>query len=116
MGIAKIKIPIYRDKLILIQTKDFTNIPKKYKIRKFNASGYSGLCYRIYDKNKSLSVVILVRENTTPEIIAHESVHCVNYIYQENGIKLDLMNDEPQAYLLGWIIEQCHKYFKIKKK
>ena len=45
-------------------------------------------------------------------IIAHEVVHIVNSIYLKCGIQLDRVNDEPQAYLTGWIINEIDKFVK----
>lgn len=44
--------------------------------------------------------------------ISHEIVHAINFIYISRGIKLDLHNDEPQAYLTGWITEVTTKFLK----
>jgi hypothetical protein len=44
--------------------------------------------------------------------ISHEIVHAVNFIYLSRGIKPDLNNDEPQAYLTGWVTEVTTKFLK----
>ncbi len=51
-----------------------------------------------------------------PDTAAHEAVHVVNRIYEFSGIKHDFKNDEPQAYLTGWIVGEIHKAFKMFKK
>ncbi len=51
----------------------------------------------------------------TASIIAHESVHIKNKIFNHCHVELDINNDEPEAYLLDWIVEQCHKFLIIKK-
>ena len=40
---------------------------------------------------------------------AHEAVHVVNYIFRSRGIQADLQNDEPQAYLTGWVHEKIYQ-------
>jgi len=45
-------------------------------------------------------------------IIAQELVHLKNYIYQDKGIKLDRFNDEPEAYLTGWLFKQKETFLK----
>ena len=50
--------------------------------------------------------------NPSNSLIAHESVHLVNHLFEDWGIKLDLDNDEPQAYLTGWFVEQIDKFLK----
>lgn len=39
------------------------------------------------------------------QTIAHEAVHIVNRIFLDRGIQLTPYNDEPQAYLTGWVFE-----------
>jgi len=46
---------------------------------------------------------------STPGIIAHEAKHLVNNIFIEIGHTLDCYNDEPEAYLLGWIVNRIHE-------
>lgn len=51
---------------------------------------------------------VLLRPNATPCIVAHEAVHLAHKIMLSRGIKTDPENDEPQAYLVGWLVEQIH--------
>lgn len=46
---------------------------------------------------------------------AHEAIHIKNMIYQYSGIKHDFNNDEPEAYLTGWIVSQIDKAYKELK-
>ena len=48
----------------------------------------------------------------TPGIIAHEAKHLVNTIFVDVGVELDRYNDEPEAYLLGWIVNRIHELLK----
>ncbi len=48
-------------------------------------------------------------ESVTPGIIAHEAKHLVNQIYIDNNIQPDLFNDEPECYLLNWIVDRIHE-------
>ena len=48
---------------------------------------------------------------------AHQAIHIKNMIYTHYCIKHDLNNDEPEAYLTGWLvgkIEETYKQFKKK--
>lgn len=47
----------------------------------------------------------------THGIIAHECLHAVNKIFLLIGQKLDLENDEFEAYLLGWMVDLVHRVF-----
>lgn len=52
----------------------------------------------------------------TSNIIAHESHHLVNFIMDHIGLKYDFTNDEPTAYLHGYVVEKItevvNKYVK----
>lgn len=41
--------------------------------------------------------------------IAHESVHIKNRVFEHAGILHDAKNDEPEAYLLAWIVGEITK-------
>jgi len=44
--------------------------------------------------------------------IAHECKHIVNFIFEARGIKLDLNNDEPECYLLEWLVNKIYSIIK----
>lgn len=46
----------------------------------------------------------------TPGIIAHESKHLVNNIFIRICHELDRWNDEPECYLLSWIVNRIHEF------
>ena len=54
------------------------------------------------------------RMDMTPSVIAHESVHAAMGIYGYVGAEVDLDNQEPFAYLVGWIAD-CIWQSKIGK-
>lgn len=41
--------------------------------------------------------------------VAHESLHATSFVSQALGIKADWLNDEPLAYMIGWISGCCWK-------
>lgn len=49
------------------------------------------------------------KENINDGIIVHECVHIVNFLYYRIGAKLDIYEDEHQAYLTQYI------YKKVKQ-
>jgi hypothetical protein len=112
--IKKIKIPIYFGELIIIQKQSLKDIHKKWAID-FDFHGYAATCYTKNTKGGCLRIVIAFMDATTPEIITHESYHALNYLFEHNGIKHQFSNDEPAAFILGWIVKQCHKYLKVRK-
>ncbi len=55
------------------------------------------------------------RSKVTRGVVAHEAVHAANFILEDRGVIADFVNDEPQAYLMGWIVDQIYKTFdKVK--
>lgn len=50
----------------------------------------------------------------TPGLIAHEAKHLVNEIFIEIHHKLSRHNDEPEAYLLSWIVNRIHELLNKK--
>ena len=42
--------------------------------------------------------------------IAHEAVHIANMLFEQRGITLSAVNDEPFAYLVEWIVDEIHKF------
>ena len=45
------------------------------------------------------------RTDITPSVIAHEATHAALSIYEYVGAEVDMKNQEPFAYLLGWIAD-----------
>ena len=109
-----IDIPIYFGKLIIIYTKDFNDVNKKYNTVIDN-NLYDAVVFEITEKDEYI-VAIKVADWS---IIAHEVTHLVNAIFKKCGVILDIDNDEPQAYLTGWIIDEIDiflKFLKIKNE
>ena len=110
----KIEIPIYLGYLVIIVTDDFKKIIKKYNIASSsdpNDHDYSAITFRLYKKRISNYYCVL-RKKASPGAIAHEAKHIVNKIFQDRGINLDIVNDENETYLLGWIVNQIYKILK----
>lgn len=60
--------------------------------------------------------VIFDPSHFDPATGSHEAVHIKNMIYQHAGIKHDFKNDEPEAYLLGWIVGELQKAYDEFRK
>jgi hypothetical protein len=41
------------------------------------------------------------------EFMFHEIIHAKNFIYSKRGVKLDVDNDENEAYLVQYIYSKC---------
>lgn len=105
----KIQIPIYSCTLTIILAEDWNAINKKHR---YDLSENDSACFYAHDHNYTVAFIGLPSVRT----IAHESMHLVNQLFIDKHIKVDLDNDEPQAYLMGWTVEQIHKFFYPKTK
>ncbi len=48
--------------------------------------------------------------------IAHEALHTVNSILFDRGVEVSTKNDEAQAYLLSWVVDQIDKARSLMSK
>lgn len=103
-----ITIPIYHNQLVVIKCDDLQEVAKKYNLG--DVSSYGAFVFKLTNKDGRKRYVAAFDKDYTGSLIAHECVHLVNEIYIDRGIQLDRQNDEPQAYLTGWLFEQCEKF------
>ena len=108
-------IPLYRGKLIVILTDDKQFI-KQY-ITDFDDSSIYAHTINTPFKCKDGYYIILNPKNRYRKIyagtIAHEALHVTSFLFDNRGLKLDMNNDEAQAYLLEWIVD---KVFEVINK
>ncbi len=109
----RIKIPIYFGELHIIQSDSLEEVIEEFGLEDLPA--FEAVVLPKPLENGYTRYFMIFNMSVTPKIIAHECIHVVNNIFHDRGIKLDLLNDEPQAYLVGWVVEQCHKYLKLNK-
>lgn len=110
MKLKRINIPIYHGKLVMVQTDDWKEINTKYGFNIDN--GFDAITFKLNNKKGVAEYYAVFHHNPAPKIIAHETVHIVNQIYIDRQMKLDPDNDEPQAYLTGWIVGEIHKFLE----
>lgn len=102
-----INIPIYHGKLTIIETDDVVKSGEKYKQ---DLSGFDAGVFRNHCKNGYMRYVVVLEKGVTNKIIAHECFHIVCMIFKDRHIEIDLNNDEPTAYFLGWIVGEIDKF------
>lgn len=102
-----IPIPIYFGKLTMIIVSDWMELDMIHKI-KVDENLYDAVVFEIKNNDEYLIAIKKVEWS----IIAHEVVHLVNAIFLKCGVELDRHNDEPQAYLTGWIINEIDKHIR----
>lgn len=99
-----LKIPIYNSKVIIILDKDLSYVQKNYNTR--DLKDYGAVTIR---DEKNYRTYVLAFESKDRSLICHEIVHLINYIYLDCGIELDRVNDENQAYFMGWLFDRIEK-------
>ena len=130
-----VKIPIYGGKLRV----DIVDYPKESKLwkeiftcdksvcRRENGppkTSFKGKCFGYKD-----SICIMLRRKCdndncknpecsglNPGTIAHEALHATFEILGFAGVKPDVKNQEPYAYLLSWVVNTVTKTVKEDKK
>lgn len=116
MVYKKINVPLYQQVLHIIISEDVDKeidlIKKKFDINadRYEFSGYSeavGQHHLLLLNKKSL-----FSDEFAISTICHEAFHISNFIIKRIGIIPDVNNDEAQAYLISWIVEQTVKQFK----
>ena len=113
MKVRKIKIPIYFGVLEVVVAKNLRKALIKHKepLNGFKPENYDAFVWD--DLSSGLAVYkVYIKPTANHKTVAHEALHIVNLLFNNIGAKPDLNNDEPQAYLLGWVVEQIHKTLK----
>lgn len=111
MKVITVDIPIYHGYLRIVITKDFIKAAKKLKIddEGNDLSTFGSFVCTSKDNIGHSQYNIFLNKDIDHDLLAHEVVHLVNAICVERKIKLDPFNDEPQAYLTGWITGEIYK-------
>jgi len=107
MDKAKYKIPIYGGiaHFIFFSKEEIEEVKKKYQVSKIEE--YDAVT--LYYDRSSKWIILFHKDRITPGIIAHEAKHLLNLIFQYNGLRLDLDNDEAECYFLGWLVNRIHE-------
>lgn len=113
MRTTRIEIPIYYGYLVIIVSDNYNEVAKKYGIKE-NVDLFGAFVWTMRNKRGIADFLVCVDEKVSNHLIAHEVVHLVNAIFLEKGIELDRHNDEPQAYLTGWLFREIEKFVDKK--
>lgn len=121
MVIRKVTLAPYVVELWIIitndPTKDIPKINKKYKGLDVTWDDQTAAWTNDHFYEDNILGVAFDTFHFEAEIAAHEAVHIVNKTYEHAGAKLDTKNDEPQAYMTGWVVSEIYKaYNDFNKK
>lgn len=101
-----INISMFQCKLTIILDKDLSYVEKKYK----TSSLFDFGAVTLKDKSKYRHYVVAFTDASHLSNIVHEIVHVKNYIYLDCAMELDRYNDEPEAYLSGWLFDKINNF------
>jgi hypothetical protein len=101
-----IDIPIYQCKLTIILDKDLSYVEKKYGTKSLSDYGAVTLDEELEQRH----FLVAFTDATHLSNIAHEIVHLKNAIYLACAMEVDRHNDEPEAYLTGWLFDQINNF------
>lgn len=101
-----IKIPIYTGYLKVVLSDDFEHVCKKWDVD-IDAAKSAAFVWTY--NNGGFVFCASFGPNVKLSEVVHECVHLCSNIYDAHGIRPDIHNDEPQAYLTGWLFDRCHK-------
>jgi hypothetical protein len=97
--------------------KELKKLCKKYPDLDFEwEEGVDALTMIDFYKDNYLLVVFDANSSQMINTICHEVVHIKNRIYSHAGTTADPDNDEPEAYLSGWLAEQIESAWQEWKK
>jgi uncharacterized protein YlbG (UPF0298 family) len=105
-----IDIPIYQCKLTMILDKDLKYIENTYNTISLDNFG----AVTLQNKSKYRHYVVGFTNKKHLSNIAHEIVHLKNHIYLDCAMELNRNDDEPEAYLTGWLFDQIYNFLNNK--
>lgn len=107
----KTAIPIYFGCLYVIFSDDFNATVKRFGIDTAgkNLNNCGAFAYGRHTKDGIPEYFLVFDKSPDHNLVAHEIVHIVNWIFKFSNMVLDLDNDEPQAYLTGWVTNVVYK-------
>lgn len=101
-----VKIPLYKITLTIILDDDLKYVQKKYKT--VSLDNYGAVTLTHQDHFRHFIVAFTDKDHLSN--IAHEIVHLKNYIFKTIGARLDFDNDEPEAYLTGYLFDLIYNF------
>ena len=96
-----INIHIFRLKLRIVVVDD---IEEALEIDSNISTGADSL---VIDHNNGTATIVIASNDMS--VIAHECLHVKNAVWNRIGYSPNLVNDEVDAYLLGYIMEEVLK-------
>lgn len=64
------------------------------------------LCFDRFNTKSGQHVIFFFQEDNSAGTVVHEAIHAKNYVFAHHGVKLDMDNDEHEAYYTDYIVRE----------
>lgn len=105
-----IEIPIYKCDLTIILDKNLKYVEKTYNTESLEDFG----AVTLKDMKNIRHYVVAFTDKKHLSNIVHEIVHIKNYLYLDCAMDLNRHDDEPEAYLSGWLFDEIYNFLYCK--
>lgn len=110
----RITVPVYNSWVyVVININECKHLAKLKTGVTLDDDDFDSLGMTIYGNSKN---IIWLPENATIGTLVHESMHTVLNIFRVRGVSVDLNNQEPTTYLMGFITGEVYKAFNKLKE
>lgn len=108
--IARLRVPLYGVEIIVCPTKQ--DAEKEMWVGVLSDNFMAQVTTGVDDKSGIECVAIIFRslDDYNTETLAHECVHAAWRTLELVGVKCGVDNQEPLAYLTGWIARQVNNF------
>ncbi len=112
----RFKEPIYGSTLDVYVTTDFQRLLRRLQLQ--SRSAYDPESAEDYAHSQAAMaayvdewchLLVVIKPKSSPEVCAHEALHCASHVWKSIGAKMDVTNDEPFAYLTQFYATKIHE-------
>lgn len=109
----RITVPIYKSWVyVVININECKHLAKLKTGMTLDDNEFTANGMTIYGYGRN---IIWLPENSDMDTLAHECMHVVLNIFRVKGVSVDLENQEPTTYLMGYITGEVYKAFNKLK-
>lgn len=116
MKIKKIKVPIFNNRLILVDSTDWSILTKHGIQAQYIPSRSEYIAVAMESKDSIFLVFDTTKKDFDISVVVHEAVHASNYILEDIGHVSSAQNDEVNAYLTQWVSKKCFDFLGLNNK
>ena len=118
--IRKLKIPVFKTRLWIVISKSISksidtveDIIDHKIIEESGKRSTKAYMYAYEHVDGKYTLILFLKDTAKPGTVAHECSHAVKVCLHWHGVKPSYTNDENEAYMLEWLVDQVH--FTLKR-